>query len=353
MHGRVLLFILCAAAFLACSATSNAAPPARPKSIIFLIADGAGSAHFTAARMLREKSFQIGRMPVTGLVATSPLEDSRVTDSAAAATAYATGFATKYRAIGVDADGKPRQTLLELAEKLGKSTGLVTTTRFFDATPAAFAAHNPSRYEAEAIIRQMLQSGAELIVGGGLEYFGDDGRPEAGDVAVSTGYTLARSAAEIRDARGNRVLGLFKTQKHDRDFGEVRLAELARMAIERLSQDRDGFFLLIEHEGTDTASHNKETGVFIESIKSFDEAVGVALDYASKHADVLVVVTGDHETGGLQIHTEKKMDLDLVWGTGAHTGEAVPLFASGRGASDLTGFMSGDELGRRLQRFWK
>ena len=353
---RTSLFILCAVV-AGCSTSPSTIPaplpPARPKSIIFLIADGAGAAHFTVARMVRGNSFQVGRMTTTGLVATSPVVDSRVTDSAAAATAYATGHLTKYRAVGVDADGQPRQTLLEIAEKLGKSTGLVTTTNFFDATPAAFAAHTPSRYEAELIVRQMLSSGAEVIIGGGLARFGVEGRPAIEDVASSTGYTLARTADQLRTATGDRLLGVFATQKFEGDFPEARLPELARIALDRVARDADGFFLMIEHEGTDGASHNKETEPFIRSMVSFDEAVGVALDYAATRNDVLVVVTGDHETGGLQIHGEKEQELRLAWATGSHTGEAVPVFSIGPGAGSLTGFMSGDELGRRLQALWK
>ena len=352
---RPLLFILCAGlAGCAASAPTQPDPSApRPKSIIFLIADGSGAAHFTVAQMVRGTSFQIGRMTTTGLVATSPVADSRVTDSAAAATAFATGHLTKYRGVGVDAEGTPRETILELGEKLGKSTGLVTTTNFFDATPAAFAAHTPSRYEADLIVGQMLSSGAEVIIGGGLTRFGVEGRPAIDDVAASAGYTLARTAAELRTAGGDRLLGVFTTQKFEADFPEARLPELTRVALERLSRDSDGFFLLVEHEGPDGASHNKESESFLSSIVSFDEAVGVALDYAATRNDVLVLVTGDHETGGLQIHGEKEAELRLAWATGSHTGEAIPLFSIGPGAETLTGFMSGDELGRRLQALWK
>lgn len=357
MHRRFLLFVLfllCAAA-LSCSSATAAppSPPARPRSIILLIADGAGPAHFTVARQLRGPSFQTGRLPVTGMVSTSPLPDSQVTDSAAAATAFATGYRTKYRMVGVDPSGQPRETILELAEKRRKSTGLVTTANFFDATPAAFAAHHPSRYDAEIIVRQMLSSGADLIIGGGLAHFGAAGRPTIEEVANASGYTLARSIGELRAAGENRLLGVFPTQKQELDFPDTRLADFARIAIDRLSKDTDGFFLLIEHEGVDGSSHQKATQPFIDSILSFDEAVGVAVDFAAARNDVLVIVTSDHETGGLQIHGERDKELRLVWATGSHTGEAVPVFAMGPGAQIVSGFIDGEELGRRLQSLWK
>lgn len=343
--------------FLSCAGTGPAPSPSqsptRPKSIILMIADGAGSSQFTAARMLRGAEFQTGRLPFTGLVATSPVADSIVADSAASATAYATGVTTNYRAVGVDAAGNPRLTLLQLAEQIGKSTGLVTTTNFWDATPASFAAHTPSRYQTDVIIRQMLSSGAEIIIGGGAAYFGVEGRPELEDVAATTGYALARTAAELESMEGERVLAVFPTEKLEVDFAEVRLPVLARWAIDRLDRDPNGFFLMIEHEGPDGAAHANDTAGFVASLLSFDEAVGVALRYAATRDDVLLVVTGDHETGGLQIHRERGREIELRWGTKGHTGEAVPIFARGAGAEMFVGFLDGAEVGRRLQQLWR
>ena len=271
-----------------------ATPAATPRSIILLIADGAGVAAFTTARIIRGSQFQTGQLPITGLVATSPLVDSIVTDSAAAATAYATGVSTKYRAVSVDRHGKRLRTVLEVAEGKGKSTGLVTTANFWDATVAAFAAHNASRYETTDIVAQMLSSGAEVIAGGGLQYFGTKERPRIEEVAGDSGYTLIRTGEELGEVDGTRLLAVFETKRHEEDFSEVRLPVLARWALDRVSGDPDGFFLLIEHEGPDGAAHGNVSDKFLASLISFDEAVGVALDYARSRDDVLVLVTGDH-----------------------------------------------------------
>ena len=351
----MIIRVACAVAsllFLSCASVAPAASePARlPRSIILLIADGAGSSHFTVGRIVRGEDFQIGRLPYAGLVATGPLEDSIVPDSAAAATAYSTGVRTKYVHVGVDASGAPQMTALELAEKRGKSTGLVTTTNFWDATPAAFAAHTTSRYETDVIIGQMLGSGAEVIIGGGVARFGVEGRASLDQVADAAGYSLARTVDQLTTAGGERLLGVFATASGEVDFAEARLPLLARVAIDRLSRDPDGFFLMIEHEGTDGASHQNRTEAFIDSMVSFDEAVGVALDYAESRPDVLIIATADHETGGLRIHPEKGMEMQLAWGTKSHTGGAVPIFAKGPGAEMFTGFLDADEVGRRLHR---
>ncbi|HEU4521750.1 MAG TPA: alkaline phosphatase, partial [Thermoanaerobaculia bacterium] len=310
-----------------------------------------GAAHFTVGSMVRGDQFQTGRLPHTGLVMTSPLEDSVVTDSAAAATAYATGVATKYTRVGVDGAGEARTTVLEVAEQLGKSTGLVTTANFWDATPAAFAAHNKSRYESEDLIRQMLTSGAEIIAGGGAQHFGSEGRPTLAELAESTGYQLIDSRAKLDSVKGEKLFAVYPRADREVDFDEVRLPVLARWAIDHLSKDPDGFFLLIEHEGTDGAAHANLTDKFIASMVSFDEAVGVALDYATARKDVLIVVTGDHETGGLQILREKGKVMELGWATKSHTGEMIPIFAIGPGAETFHGLMTGADVGKKLLQF--
>lgn len=347
-----ILVVLASLLSLSCATVAPPVPQpaAAPKTIILLIADGAGSAHFTVGRLMRGPAFQIGRLTSTGLVAASPLEDSIVTDSAAAATAYATGVRTKYRYVGVDGAGTPHMTALELAEKKGKSTGLVTTANFWDATPAAFAAHTPSRYATDVIIGQMLASGAEVIIGGGAARFGVEGRASADAVANVAGYSLGRTAAELTAARGERILGVFPTDPEEVDFPGAPLPLLARFAIDRLSTDPDGFFLMVEHEGTDGASHKNMTDKFIASMVSFDETVGVALDYAESRPEVLIIVTSDHETGGLRIHPEKGMEMQLAWGTKGHTGEAVPIFAKGPGAELFSGFLDAHEVGRRIHK---
>jgi len=327
-------------------ALSVGAASSKPKSVIFIIGDGMGSAHFTAARHLRGNDFQVARMTISGWVTTHA--NFVVPDSAAAASAYATGQKTNHRVISVDPSGRKLTTALELAEKTGRSTGTVTTADFFDATPAAFAAHSTSRYESESIARQMLQSGAEIVAGGGAQKFGNKIKVTPEELAREYGFTLVRSGSALASARGDRVLVLFKTERNEVDSPEASLPVLARWAIGRLASNRKGFFLLLENEGTDGSSHRNATDDFIKSLRSLDETVGVALDYAAKNPDVLVLVTGDHETGGLMIQPERAGPMELKWGTRGHTGEAIPIFASGPGSERFTGLLDNTDVGKRL-----
>ncbi len=326
---------------------STAAFAQSPKNIILLVGDGMGPAHVTAARNARGAEFNIGRMPVIGLMMTA-CADRAVTDSAAAATALATGFKANYEAVGIDATGAAKTTVLEVAEKAGKSTGVVTTAYFYDATPSAFAAHVKHRSEHVAIAKQMFASGADLIVGSVLDSFTKDGGPSARDLATEAGIAVVTTRAEIDSSNAARVLALFPGQPRDGDFAEAPLPDLARSAIARLSKNPKGFFLLIEHEGIDSSSHQNNRVDATTSLTSFDTAVGVALDFAQKSGDTLVIVTGDHETGGLRISETKLGNWRMEWSTGDHTAVSIPVFAYGPGAASFAAFMDNTDVGRKL-----
>ena len=349
---RTLSVLLCAALLLANAACS--APASRsaygtdvPHGIILIIGDGMGAAHFTLARLLRGDDYRIGTLPQTGLVATASA-NSRATDSAASATAYATGIKTNNRVLGMDPSGRPHETVVEIAERRGLATGLVTTAKFGDATPAAFAAHVQSRYETSAIAEQLVASGVDVLASTGLEAFGSDGVPSLEELAKRGGYLPVRTAAELRATGAGPVLAVFPSGELDGDSPELPLPDLASWSIERVARDPDGFFLLLEHEGTDTASHNNDLTALEASLRSLDETVGVAMDFARQRGDILVVVVGDHETGGLKIEGSGNAPQGS-WTSRDHTGEAIPIFAAGPGAAAFTGFNENSAVGKALQ----
>ncbi|HVG24001.1 MAG TPA: alkaline phosphatase [Thermoanaerobaculia bacterium] len=327
-----------------------AATVAHPKNIILLVADGAGPAHFTAAKNLRGENFRIGTMPVVGLH-TTHCADRAVTDSAAGATAFAAGAKTNYESLSVDPKTlAPLPTVLEEAEKLGKATGLVTTSNFWDATPAAFAAHAKNRRDP-GVDLQMLRSGADVIAGTGeAGEFASQLSAEAAKAAAENGYTVVRTRAELDGAKGPKVLAYLPYQERNLDVPEAPLPLLAQWAIDRLADDPEGFFLLIEHEGTDSCSHQNNQADLRKALTSFDEAVGVALDFARKRGDTLVVVTADHETGGLRIsETKTTSRWRLEWSDSDHTATAVPVFAYGPGSGAFAGFQDNTDVGRKLR----
>lgn len=329
-------------------------PAAQPKNVILLIADGTGPAHMTVARHLRGDQFRIGTMPVVGL-ATTQCADRAVTDSAAGATALATGFKTNYETVSLDPKtGVALETVLERAEKAGKATGLVTTAYFWDATPAAFAAHAKHRHDP-GIDRQVLSSGVDVVAGSGLEDFQKDKvSPELEKIAADTGFTVIATRAQLDASpldlsKGTKLLAVFPWQPRNVDAPEAPLPVLAKWAIDRLADDPQGFFLMIEHEGTDSSSHQNQTPEVRKSLISFDEAVGVALDFAQKRGDTLVVVTADHETGGLRLTETKQLArLRLEWSTTDHTATAVHVFAYGPGSAAFAGFQDNTDVGKKL-----
>ena len=240
-----------------------------------------------------------------------------VTDSAAAATAFATGVKTFNGGVGVDAKGKPVRTLLEDARRQGKATGLVTTSQVTDATPAAYAAHVNDRAQQSEIARQFLESSKpDVILGGGEDYWYPPGNPGAlpdhpatdpteeskGDRgnlverAKQLGYRYVSDRAGLAKARGPKLLGLFANEEmfEHREEGNgdlyepaVPLPEMAAKALDVLSQDRDGFFVLIEEEAIDEMAHENNAGLMIKSGAALDATVKVAVDFAARprHAD--------------------------------------------------------------------
>lgn len=325
-----------------------AATVAQPKNVILLVADGAGVGHFTVMRNLRGENFNTGLMPVIGFHATH-CADRAVTDSAAAATALATGFKTNYEMVSVDPKTlAPLPTVLEAAEKIGKATGLVTTANFWDATPAAFAAHSKHRRDP-GVDLQMLRSGADVIAGTGEEDFSRELSPEAAQAAKENGYTVVNTRAELDAVKGAKLLAYFPYQERNVDVPEAPLPVLAKWALDKLDDDPDGFFLLIEHEGVDSSSHQNHHLDLRKSLTSFDEAVGVALEFAKKRGDTLVLVTADHETGGLRVsETKTTSRWRIEWSASDHTATAVPLFAFGPGAAAFAGFQDNTEVGKKL-----
>ena len=320
-----------------------------PRRVILLIADGAGVEHWTLAKFARQQ-LAVGDFEIAGLVDTRG-SGHVVTGSAAGATALATGTRTFFGAVGVGPDSTPRQTVLEAAKARGMATGLVTTTWIVDATPAAFASHVPNRGQLVDIMKQMTQLPVDVLLGGGRGIF------ERAEVDLRRGamerYTYIETAAELEqlDTDGvTSLLGLFAPgdlpRAPERSPG---LTSMMATALAILDRDPEGFFLMVENEGSDTEAHaNVERDVLVAEMLDFDDAVRVALEYQERHPETLVVVTADHETGGLGLTPDRNRNVILRYSTRDHTAAFVPLFASGPGAERFGGLKENWEIGRLL-----
>jgi len=308
------LFIL---SFAVATAAANAAPA---RNIILMIGDGMGPSHIRAAQLYslqvlkRElRMMEIMREGRTAYVV-NDTADAIVTESAAAATQIACGVKVPARAVGMGSDGKtPCRTILEFAREGGMATGVVTTSGLTDATPAAFSAHVENRDDEIAIATQQVGSGIDVLFGGRRRFFLP---PTAGGVrkdgrdllreARTSGYEVVQAAAELKRAAGAKVLGLFNTGNMGFEIdragsGEPSLAEMTTTALRALSQNPRGFFAMIEGGRIDHAAHANDAAAAIREVVAFDEAVGVALEFVRRNADTLVIVTADHETGGMAL----------------------------------------------------
>ncbi|HBX67082.1 MAG: alkaline phosphatase [Balneola sp.] len=325
------------------------------KNIIFLIGDGTGIAQLTSGQYATVGSdglLHVQTMPVTGIVKTHS-SDNLITDSASGATAYSCGLKTYNGAIGVNPDKTPCKTILELAEEKGLSTGLVSTSSITHATPASFAAHVESRSMEDEIAAQFLNSGVEVLLGGGVEYFSSEDRSDSRDLISEfsdKGYQVLLNADDLNNSTSDKLLGLFASDGLERAEGEPSTAAMTSKALEILNKNEKGFFLMVEGSQIDWGGHGNSADYVINEVQDFDAAVKAALDFAQEDGETLVVVTADHETGGmtLQRQTADGDSLEIYWTTGYHTGTPVPLMAYGPNATEFMGWRDNTYVGKKL-----
>ncbi|WP_456472725.1 alkaline phosphatase [Methanocaldococcus sp.] len=319
-------------------AMNNKPIEGRAKNVIILIGDGMGISQLYITKLCYGH-LAMQDFPYTGYEMTDSLS-GEVTDSAAAGTAIATGFKTYNGMISqVYIDGKDYNltTLLELAEKLGKSTGLVTTTRITHATPAVFGAHVDDRDKEREIAKQYLEHKINVLLGGGKEMFS----PELLEKYKDAGYTIVYNKNELEDANGNYLLGLF-ADSHipyvlDRNKDDVGLLDMTKKAISVLEKNKNGFFLMVEGGRIDHASHANDIASVVAETKEFDDVVRYCLNYAKKRGDTLVVVLADHETGGLGLGLNygKAIDEDEILSIKASTSKMAKLIKSGEDPKEV------------------
>ncbi|WP_409272063.1 alkaline phosphatase [Neobacillus sp. SCS-31] len=271
------------------------------KNVIFMIPDGFSASYATNYRWFKGKESQMDSILV-GMHRTYSA-DTEVTDSAAAGTAMATGVKTNNGMISTSPDGKKLTTILEAAEASGKATGLVATSTITHATPAVFASHVASRADEASIAPQLLENDVDLLLGGGKKYFPDS----LINQAKKKGYTyINNKSGLVSAAKLNKLIGLFADDalapSLDRDeTNQPSLAEMTDAALNVLNKDKDGFFLMVEGSQIDWAGHDHDAAWAMNDVKAFEEALAKALAFAKKDKQTLVVVAGDHDTGGMSV----------------------------------------------------
>jgi alkaline phosphatase len=346
MRYRFLWLILVAMLLLAVL-PAVAAPQA--DSVILFIGDGMGSGQIELTRRTNGGApLVMQQLPYSGMVTTTSL-GGHVTDSAAAGTALATGYKTKNGILGLSPDGKRLETILERCQKEQKSAGLITTDALWGATPAAFVSHVTSRDKYAEITLQTSNSGAQVLMGFGKDDFLPDaagGARKDGKDLIATmkraNYEFVYTVAEFAKAKGSKLVGLFQEGKT-----APRLADMVKAALPRLSANPKGFFLMVEGARIDWASHLSNPAGVMKELTNLDAAVAFAKDFARQHGRILVLVTADHETGGLVVEPAKqaKEAPSVKWtNPGGHTANPVHVFAFGPGAERFTGEMDNTQI---------
>ena len=333
------------------------------KNVIYMIGDGIGLSQ--VSMMMLENGYRPTAFDRSGNIALIKTysANNRVTDSAAAGTALASGNKTDNGMLGMGPDGQIFKSIMERAKEEGYQTGLVVTVYLQHATPGAFFAHVPSRGDLDVISEQFVESGVDVALGGGKKFLQEgqkDGKPLI-DALKTKDYRVVYDMNELNGVDRGKVVGLFAdeympTVMKGRD--ENYLCNATKKALEILSNNaagsKKGFMVMIEGSQIDSEGHaNNAEGILAET-RDFERAVGAAMDFADTHPGTLVVVTADHETSGLSI-TSNKTDFTLSesgigyqFGTTGHTGTLVPVYLYGACADRINGIMDNTDLPKEI-----
>lgn len=337
--------------------TLSAQNSSKPRNIIILIGDGMGLPQVSAS-VLSMKNDPFKKFKHIGLMNTCSV-DKLVTDSAAGATAFASGKRTSNARLGIDAEGKHLENIFEIAKKKKKSTGVIATSSLTNATPAGFMVHNDSRHKQFEIAEQISKSNTDILIGAGTHYFlpkalggtRDDGKNIA-DTMKNMGYHVITDSTQINNLPDkNKLLALLGSYQLPK--GEERnynLGELTKHAIKSLNKNKKGFVLMVEGSRIDWASDSNDRDYFYSEQIDFNNAINEAINFASKDKNTLVIVLADHDTGAMGIRTNdtNSEKLGMVWATKSHTANLVGVFSFGPASSKFIGFQENWEVGKKL-----
>ena len=333
------------------------------RSLIYMIGDGMGLAHVSLLQISEgyENRVAFDRAENIALIR-SYSANNRVTDSGAAGTALATGHKTNNDMLGVLPDSTAVESMMEKAVRRGMTTGIVTTCYINHATPGAFYGHQIYRRTLEPIADQFVASGIDVAFGGGRRYFSsvrEDGRTPV-ERLREKGYRVIDSLSQADTIRSGRVVGLFAS-KHlpyaHKGRGNY-LPEAVDKALEILSNNAEarnsGFMLMVEGSMIDYVSHDNDAEAIVAEMRDFNRAVRAAMDFVDAHPGTLLVVTSDHETGGLTLpsgdadFSKAESGVLTVFGSTSHTAVMLPVYLYGTGAERINGVMENTELANRL-----
>ena len=352
-----LTVLLIATALFSSSCTKKDEPqaPKAPKNVIVMIGDGMGAAQVYSLLLTSNDKTAFERFPYSGFSITKSASNE-ITDSAAGGTAIAIGKKTNNGVVGMDPDSIPVPSMLELFAEQGKKTGVVVTCSVTHATPADFLAHNITRKDNAGIALEIAnKEKLDVLFGGGKKYFTE--RKDSLDLIGKmweNGWNVYDSLPQIEDNNARTmVLTCRKHMVKAPERGDF-LPKATAKAIEMLDNE-NGFFLMVEGSQIDFACHDNDSATLVEEMRDFNDAINVVLDFAEKDQNTLVVVTADHETGGLSFIDPdgNYTKTNFNFSTGSHSAVFVPVFSFGPGAEKFSGIMDNTEIISKIMEIGK
>jgi alkaline phosphatase len=329
----------------------------KPKNIILFIGDGMGPAQVSAHILTKGKT-SFDHFDHAGLV-TNHASDNLITDSGAAGTALATGRKSYNGAVSISPDGDTLKTVFEYAREQGMSTGIVVTCTVTHATPACFVAHTESREDHNEIARQIAEFAPEVLIGGGLMYFlpgyaEGSARQDSIDLieklSAKTQISYSYNILKHRDELSGLTALLAMEDLQPAPLREYTLGDMTRKALDALSKNENGFILMVEGSQIDWACHDNMYELFLDEMNDFDSAIAEGLKFAEDNPETLILVTADHETGGMTLD-KGGPDNRLTgasFSTGEHTAALIPVFAKGPSSANFSGILDNTDIGKWL-----
>ncbi len=368
MANRSALILLFSFFIVACGSQDRVANPSefkkkiaknvKAKNIILLIGDGMGLTQISAGMYNNGNKISLERFPIVGLHK-SYSSDNLITDSAAGATAFACGVKTYNGAIGVNSDTIAVQTILEEASLKKLKTGLIATSTIVHATPASFISHNKYRKNYEEIAADYVNTPIDILIGGGKKYFDrrESDRRDLSQEFRNAGYMVEdyfnKDIIQIDPPIGKKLI--YYTADNDpvpASQGRDYLLPATKLSLDHLQrQNENGFFIMIEGSQIDWGGHANDGDYVLTEMAEYDQVIHQVLDWAEQDGETLVVVTADHETGGLAIQNGSKLDsLDLAFTSTKHTAVMIPVFAKGPGERLFSGIYENTAIYNKLRQ---
>jgi alkaline phosphatase len=328
----------------------------KPKNVIFMIGDGMGIAQIYSGMVANGNKLALERCTYSGFSKTYAANEF-TTDSGAGGTALACGVKTNNGMIGMSADSVAVESILELADRNSLATGIVVACAVTHATPADFIAHQISRKMYDEIAADYLKTDIDVFIGGGRKYFENrtDERNLTNELKAKN-YQIAYNLEDVKAVKSGKLAGLLYDDQNPAmpERGNM-LPESTVAAIDILDNNKKGFFLMVEGSQIDWAAHDNNSKQVVKEMLDFDKTIEAVLNYAEKDGNTLVIITADHETGGMTIlnGTFGSDDMKTVFTSKNHSGIPVPVFAYGPGAENFTGFMENTSFKNKIEKLLK